>query len=258
MVAPADIALFDPIAPDGAGMALYRAVGRSLLESIEAGIHPPGSMLPSETALAAAFGVSMGTLRKAVDDLVARGLLVRRQGRGTFVATHTADRALLHFFALERSDGLREAPSVEVIGFGRVAADAESAIALGIAEGAPALQIEQRLALQATTVGHEVLVLPAALFKGMNEKALRENAGALYAWFESEFGVTVVRATERAAAVIAERRVRDALGLPAGTAVLRVRRQAFGLRDRPVEFRRSHFDTRHHDLVSTLPSGAPT
>ena len=258
MAAPADIALFDPIAPDGAGMALYRAVGRSLLESIEAGIHPPASMLPSEAALAAAFGVSMGTLRKAVDDLVARGLLVRRQGRGTFVATHTADRALLHYFRLERHDGLRESPSVDVIGLARIAADAESASALGIAEGAPALQIEQRLALQGATVGHELLVLPAALFKGMSEKALLANAGALYAWYQSEFGVTVVRATERAAAVIAERRVRDALGLPAGAAVLRVGRQAFGLRDRPVEYRRSHFDTQRHDLVSALPSGAPT
>lgn len=258
MAAPADVVLFDPIAPDGAGMALYRAVGRSLLESIEAGIHPPGSMLPSEAALAAAFGVSMGTLRKAVDDLVARGLLVRRQGRGTFVATHTADRALLHFFPLERHDGLREAPSVELIGLARVAADAESASALGIAEGAPTLQIEQRIALQGTCVGHELLVLPASLFKGMNERALRENAGALYAWYQAAFGVTVVRATERAAAVIADRRVRDALGLPAGAAVLRVRRKAFGLRDRAVEYRRSHFDTQRHDLVSALPSGAPT
>ena len=86
---------FAPIAPESAGMPLYRVVKASLLRSIESGQHPPGSALPSETELALAFGVSIGTLRKAVDELAAEHIVARRQGRGTFVATHTADRFLL-------------------------------------------------------------------------------------------------------------------------------------------------------------------
>ena len=112
-------ASFKPIAPDGGGAPLYREAKRVLLQAIESGDCPPGSSLPSETALAAAFGVSIGTLRHAVDELVAEHILIRHQGRGTFVATHDADRFLFQFFHVERSDGRREAPAVELLGIER-------------------------------------------------------------------------------------------------------------------------------------------
>src|SRR5262245_27340001 len=117
---PAAAALaFDPIAPGGTGMPLYRAAKRALLGAIEAGQERPGGALPAEAELAAALGVSVGTLRHAVDELVAEHILVRRQGRGTFVATHTPDRFLFQFFHVERSDGTREVPSVELLSFER-------------------------------------------------------------------------------------------------------------------------------------------
>ena len=252
MAAARDPALFDPIAPDGAGSALYRSVGRSLLDSIEAGIHGPGSTLPSEPALAAAFGVSVGTLRKAVDALVAQGLLVRRQGRGTFVATHTADRSLDRYFRLERRDGQRDPPRVELLALARAPAGAQAAAALALDAGTPVLHIDQCLRLQDAPVACERLVLPAALFKGMTDKRLREHGGDLYAWYQAEFGVTVVRALERAAAALADRPTRTTLGLPAGAAVLEVRRRAFTFGDRPVEFRLSFINTARHDYVSVL------
>src|SRR5687768_4278452 len=110
-------AAFRPIAPDAAGAPLYRVVKRALLRAIEAGRYPGGGALPSESALSAALGVSVGTLRHAVDELVAEHILVRRQGRGTFVAMHNADRFLFQFFHVERSDGLREVPRVELVAF---------------------------------------------------------------------------------------------------------------------------------------------
>lgn len=256
MPAALDVALFDPIAPDSAGMALYRAVKRSLLESIEAGIHPPGSTLPSEPALAGAFGVSVGTLRKAVDELVAQGLLVRRQGRGTFVAIHTADRSLFQYFKVERRDGLREAPAVQVLGLARGPADAEAAVALGIDPGEPVFHIEQCALLQDSAVVFERLVLPATLFKGLTEKRLRERGGTLYPWYQAEFGVTVVRALERACAVSADRHVRSRLGLAAGAAVLHVRRHTLTFGDRAVEYRQSFINTARHDYVNVLSSSA--
>src|SRR3954464_5405598 len=114
---------FAAIAPEAAGMPLYRVVKRALLQAIEGGTWAPGSTLPSETELALAFGVSIGTLRKAVDELSAEHILVRRQGRGTFVATHSPDRFLFQFFHVERADGLREAPSVKLLSFDRVKLD---------------------------------------------------------------------------------------------------------------------------------------
>jgi GntR family transcriptional regulator len=156
-----------PIAPDTAGIPLYRVVKRSLLVGIESGRFPAGEALPNEAALAQAFGVSIGTLRHGVDELVAEHILVRRQGRGTFVALHSDDRFLFQFFHVERSDGLRESPQVELVSFERVRVDEEAADALGLKPGEPALQIDNRLLLQAKAVIHDRLLLPALLFKGL-------------------------------------------------------------------------------------------
>src|SRR5665213_487697 len=128
---------FRRIAPDAAGMPLYRAVERALLGAVESGRFGPGDALPSENALAAEFGVSIGTVRKAVDELVAEHIVVRRQGRGTYVATHDAGRLMFQFFHVERSDGQRERPAVELLSFERGRADEEAAQALGVKAGEP-------------------------------------------------------------------------------------------------------------------------
>ena len=240
------------IAPDTAGMPLYRAVKRELLRTIENGGVAPGDALPSETALAAGFGVSVGTLRRAVDDLVAEHILVRRQGRGTFVATHTSDRFLCQFFHVERSDGLREAPVVELVSFERTRLDDEAANALALKPGEAALQIENRLLLQGRAVVHDKLLIPAALFRGLTEKRWRERPSTVYHLYQPEFGISVVRAHERLRAVGADRAAARVLGVPAGQPVLQVRRVALALNGQPVEWRVSTVITAHHDYVNLL------
>jgi GntR family transcriptional regulator len=233
-------------------MPLFRAVKRSLLQVIEAGSVAPGDALPSETGLAADFGVSVGTLRRAVDDLVAEHILVRRQGRGTFVATHTSDRFLFQFFHVERSDGLREAPAVELVSFERGRLDEEAASALGLKPGEPALLIENRLRLQGRPVVHDRLVLPAQLFRGLTEKRFRERPSTIYHLYQTEFGITVVRAQERLRAVGADRAAARVLGVAAGLPVLQVRRVAIGLGGQRVEWRVSTVLTTQHDYVNLL------
>ena len=243
---------FDNIAPETAGMPLYRAVKRALLLSIEEGRLAPGQALPNETDLGTAFGVSVGTVRHAVDELAAEHILVRRQGRGTFVATHSADRFLFQFFHVERADGRREGPTVELLSFDKVRLEDDAAAALGQRMGAPALQVENRLLLQGRPVVHDVLLLPAGLFKGLTEKRLRERPGTLYQLYQSGFGITVLRAVERASAVAAERASARVLGLAVGAPVLRVRRTALTFGDKPVEYRISTIHTAQHDYVQTL------
>ena len=233
-------------------MPLYRAVKRALLQAIEEARLPPGQALPNETTLGAAFGVSVGTVRHAVDELVAEHTLVRRQGRGTFVATHSADRFLFQFFHVERTDGLREGPVVELLSFDKVRLEDDAATALGLRPGAAALQIENRLLLQRRPVVHDVLLLPAGLFKGLTDKRLRERPGTLYQLYQSAFGITVLRAVERAGAVAADRAAARVLGLAPGTPVLRVRRTALTFGDKPVEYRISTIHTAQHDYVQTL------
>ncbi|MEF7613697.1 GntR family transcriptional regulator [Aquincola sp. MAHUQ-54] len=252
---PASVATaadFAPIAPDAAGAPLYRVVKRSLLRAIEAGTYPAGGALPSETGLAAALGVSIGTLRHAVDELVAEHILVRRQGRGTFVAMHNTDRFLFQFFHVERSDGLREAPKVELVAFERLRVDADIAQALGMKAGEPVIQIDNRLLLQGKAVIHDRLTLPSLLFKGLTEKRFRERPSTIYHLYQTEFGITVVRAQERARAVAADRTAARILGVAQGMPVMSVQRTALTFGDKPVEHRVSTIDTTRHDYVNLL------
>lgn len=244
--------VFEPIAPEAAGMPLYRAVKQALLDAIESGSCRPGSPLPSETELAASMGVSIGTLRRAVDELTAEHLLVRRQGRGTFVARHSRDRFVMQFFHVEAADGTRDAPDADLVSFERVGCDAEPARALGLREGDPALRIECRLSLRGRPVAYDRITLPATLFKGLTEKRLRERIGSIYQLYQADFGITVVRALERARAVLVDRVAARALGLAPGAPALHVRRTALTFGDRPVEHRTSVIDTSRHDYVNAM------
>lgn len=252
MASASDAGVFQPIAPESAGMPLYRLVKRDLLQAIEAGRYAPGDSLPSETDLARAFGVSIGTLRKAVDELAAEHILVRRQGRGTFVASHGSDRFLFQYFHIERADGLREVPTVELIAFERGRAEDEVAQALGLRPGDPVIQIENRLSLQGRAVVYDRLTLPALMFKGLTERRLRDRASTIYQLYQSEFGITIVRALERARAGAADRTASRILGLSAGTPVLQVRRHALTFGDKPVEHRLSIINTAQHEYVHVL------
>ena len=249
--------LFEAIAPETAGMPLYRVVKRSLLTAIESGSCPPGETLPSETEIAGAMGVSIGTLRRAVDELAAEHILVRRQGRGTFVATHNTDRFLFQFFHVERADGLREAPLVDLVSFERLRAEDEPAEALQLRTGDPVIQIENRLRLQGNAVIYDRLTLPSSLFKGLTEKRFRERPGTIYQLYQSDFGISVLRAQERARASAADRNAVRVLSLPHGQPVMQVRRTALTFGDRPVEHRISIINTAHHDYVNLLsrPAG---
>lgn len=247
-----DASRFDAIAPDTAGMPLHRAVRRALLQAIEQGSCPPGEALPSEKALAATMGVSIGTLRRAVDDLVADHILVRRQGRGTFVATHTSDRFLFQFFHVERLDGRREAPAVELVSFERGRLDEDASAALSMPAGAPAFLIENRLRLQGRPVVHDRLQIPVSLFRGMTEKRWRERPSTIYHHYQTEWGITVVRALERLRAVPADKGTARVLGVTPGTPMLQVRRVALDLSGRSVEYRVSTVLTAQHEYVSLL------
>ena len=250
---------FEAIAPEAAGMPLYRVVKRSLLQAIESGTFPPGETLPSETEIASQMGISIGTLRRAVDELAAEHILVRRQGRGTFVATHNTDRFLFQFFHVERDDGRREAPVVDLVSFERLRVEDEPAQALQLRVGEPVIQIENRLRLQGLAVIYDRLTLPATLFKGLTEKRFRERPSTIYQLYQSDFGITVVRAQERARARAADRNAARVLGLAVGVPVMQVHRTALTFGDRPVEHRLSIINTAHHDYVNLLsrPAGQP-
>src|SRR6185369_9181747 len=127
---------------------LYEHVRAQLIEGISAGRWKPGEAIPSEAALAASYRVAIGTIRKAVDSLVAERALVRQQGKGTFVIAHDGGKLLFHFFHIVGRSGARPYPEVRTIGFRRDRADALSAHALAIAPHDKVIRIRNVLSLE--------------------------------------------------------------------------------------------------------------
>ena len=227
---------------------------KTLLErALEAGEWPPGTAIPAEVALAARFGVSQGTVRKAIGALAAENLLVRRQGKGTFVATHTEEPASnFRFLRIRRNDGRPEYPGSRLIDLRRGKAGAEVARALAVKQGDGIYILRRILDYASRPVVLDEITLPAALFNGLTRARFSGYPGSMYGFFETEFGVRMLRADERVHAVAADRTAAELLEVAAGAPLLAVDRISFTYGDRPVEVRRGLCATRHEHYWNAL------
>ena len=236
---------------------LYEQVRARLIEGISTGRWKAGEAIPSESALATSFGVAIGTIRKAVDSLVAERALVRQQGKGTFVTAHDGARLLFHFFHVVGRSGARSYPEVRTVAFRRDRADAASAHALGIAPHDKVIRIRNVLSLDGHARIVDDITLPAVLFPGLSEKIFLARDNTIYHLYQSRYGLNVLRTDERLRAILAGADDARLLDLPAGTPLLEIRRIALTFRDRAVELRISRVDTREHDYHNTLGKGLP-
>jgi GntR family transcriptional regulator len=227
---------------------------RALLEAaLERGEWAPGEAIPSEFDLADRFQVSQGTMRKAIDALAADNLVVRRQGRGTFVATHTEEKASnFRFLRIRRNDGEDEYPESRLVDVRRTKAGAEVARALGLRTGEPVIALRRLLLYSGAPTVLDDIALPAALFRGLTRARYEAYRGSMYGFFETEFGVRMLKARERLRAVAADAASAALLEVPAGAPLLAVDRVAYTFADRPVEWRRGLCATRHHHYLNEL------
>jgi GntR family transcriptional regulator len=231
---------------------LYRDVKRLLVQSIAAGEWPPGVALPSESRLAGRFDVSIGTLRKAIDELVAERMVVRQQGRGTFVATHGANRLLFHFFHIVPRGGEKQHPRTRTLGFRRSRAQPDEARKLGLGPGDPVLRIRNLLLLQGQPVIVDDLVLPQRLFPDLTQKLFTARDNTIYHLYQTRYGINVLRTSERLRATLADAAVAGLLAVKKGAPLLEINRTAFSYHDVPVEVRRSLVNTDQHEYFSDL------
>jgi GntR family transcriptional regulator len=238
-----------------AGRPLYEELRARLLDGISAGRWKAGDAIPTEAALAAEFAVSIGTVRKAVDALVASGVLLRRQGKGTFVAPHDANRLMFHFFHIVAADGAKVYPEVRTVRFDRGRADAAEAAALAIARDERVIRIRNVLALEAHPVIVDEITLPAELFPGLTERIFTARGNTIYHLYQSRYGINVLRTDERLRAVPADAVAAALLAVPPGTPLLEIRRIARSFRDRPVELRISRVNTAAHVYHNTFGKG---
>jgi GntR family transcriptional regulator len=237
---------------------LYKEVKNRLMRGLVAGEWKPGQAVPSEGQLAARYGVSVGTLRRAVDELVAERIVQRRQGSGTYVTTHTEDHQLYNFFHIVGRHGGREPPVHELLSFRGARAGGEAASRLQIARGERVYRIDNVLKLAGRPVLLDEITLPAASFPDLSRGLFAARSGTIYGLYQARYGINVVRISERVSAARASARQAARLSLRAGEPVLVIKRVAYTYHDTPVEYRVSCVNTARHEYLSDLWKSAPS
>ena len=248
----ADVLLSPTSESVAAPRPLYRQIKALITRGLQAGEWKPGEVIPSELELAARFGVSQGTVRKAVDEMAAENVLVRRQGKGTFVATHAEQTVQYRFLRLHADDGERRPLQRRLLECRRCRPPAAIARALALGRGESVVRVRRLLLDARRPLVLDEIWLPGNLFKGLSAERLEAARGPMYRLFESEFGVSMIRAEERIRAVAADTDSAALLEVDPGAPLLSVERLSFTWGDRPVELRRGLYDTRAHHYRNDL------
>ena len=222
---------------------LYQQIRGLLLQSLDRGEWKPGEAIPSEFELAARFQVSQGTVRKAIDELAAENLLLRRQGKGTFVATHNEAKVRYRFLRLTPDDSKPPVSGSQILECRRVKAPVDIAHLLDLRAADMVVNLRRVLSFDQTPTILDDIWLPGSVFRGLTAESLARYRGPLYALFESEFGVSMVRADEKIKAVSADQEQADLLQVKLASPLLQVERVSYTYGDRPMEIRRGLYVT---------------
>lgn len=231
---------------------LYQQIKVLITQSLISGEWGPGAAIPSEMELAARFGVSQGTVRKAIDELAAENILVRRQGKGTYVATHSEETVKLRFLRLVAADGSNELLDNKLLSCERSKASANIARLLDIKAGSAVIEIKRLLLFSNKPQILDRIILPAASFKGVTAERIEAFNGSMYRMYETLLGIHMVRSEERLTAVGADADVAAVLNLKQGTPLLSIERVSYTYGDKPMEWRLGLCLTDDHHYLNHL------
>jgi GntR family transcriptional regulator len=233
-------------------ISLYMQIKDFLVDKIGKGEWLPGNIIPSEIKLAQELGVSQGTVRKAITELVENNVLTRRQGRGTFVSNHDPDRALFHFFHIADNKGHKALPDSQVLRCRRKQASRIEASKLKLEAGTNIIRIERVRNFSAIPTILETITLPEAQFSSLGKGDNYNLPNTLYELYEKKYGVTIHSADEQLRAVTATKHDAALLNLKVGTPLLEIERVALKLDRTPVELRISRCNTKKHYYQNTV------
>ena len=231
-------------------LPLYMQVKELLIQRLIDKVWTPGMPLPSEPQLAAELKVSQGTVRKALDEMTAEKLVTRRQGKGTYVSEHTQEQTLYHFFRLRDAKDQPHQPHSTILSIAQKNATALETDALELHDNEQVICIERTRALAGKLIINETITLPARLFSNLALDS--ELPNTLYGFYQREFGLSVVKVSEKLTAVLATEDDQQRLNIAAGTPLLRSQRTAYILDGTPVELRITRSLTKHHYYFNEL------
>lgn len=239
-----------PAAPAGQPqrLPLYMQLSELLTREIAAGRWQPGERLPTEAVLAERLGVAIGTLRKALAELEARGLLLRRQGSGTYLRQLQAqgERSVYGFFRLGRADGGGGLPSAQVLAFDRITRPAGMPALGGAGDGAPQpiWRVRRLRLLDQQPVALEDICFDA---RGRESLTLADLHESLYRFYEQRLGVWITQVDDQLGLDLVPHWpdvVAHAFGLPSGAPVVQVLRRAWSQHGVLEEVSSTWFDSR--------------
>lgn len=229
-------------------LPLYMQLSELLTREIAAGRWQPGERLPTEAALAQRLGVAIGTLRKALAELEARGLLLRRQGSGTYLRQlqEQGQRSVYGFFRLERADGGGGLPSADVLALDCIARPAGLPALGGAAddEPQPIWRVRRLRLLDQQPVALEDICFDA---RGRGSLTLADLHESLYRFYEQRLGLWITRVDDRIGLDAVPHwpdAAPHALALPPGAPAVQVLRRAWSQHGVLEEVSSTWFDSR--------------
>lgn len=228
---------------------LYKEVKSQIIQSLAQGEWGPGESLPSEAKLAARFGVGVSTIRAAVGELVAANILLRKQGKGTFVSMHNKYRDIYQFFHIVPDDGVRALPVSELLFVKEAVAGQEAAQILQIPKGARTFMLRNVLRIAGTPVQVSDIVVPQDLFPGLTESMLRDGGDTLYESYQTCFGVSIIKTTDRLTAIKANPEDAALLAVALNDPLLQIQRVGYTYHEKPVELRYSRVQTQQYHFL---------
>ena len=216
---------------------LYLQVRQKITQELMSGNWRAGDLIPSEIELAQSYLVSQGTVRKAIDELSIEKILIRRQGKGTYVTTHNEEQIQLRFLRLTSSKGNKEKLESQLLSFEKTRVNSYVANRLNLRPGSSVYKIKRVLTFARKPLILDEIYISTIPFKGLNAEMINQKKGSLYRLYESNYGIQMLNADEKIKAVSAEAEVSKLLNIKKGHPILGIERVSYTYGNKPIEWR---------------------
>ncbi len=233
-------------------MHSYKKVKLSIIQALNQMKWAFNEAIPSEPRLAQKYKVSIGTIRRAIDELVSENILIREQGRGTFVISHTEDYMLNVFFRLESKSGKRGLPKSTLLDFKKVTPSKLVANYLKLSANEKIYKIKALLKFNEAPAIIDEIHLPEKLFPDLAKTYFSERSGTLYKLFQEKYGITVVKIHETVEAQLSTKTDAMLLGQNTNKPLLKIIRVAYTYKNLPVDLRIRLVDANNYRYFNTL------
>jgi len=229
---------------------LYQQVYDEIVKRLSSGYWKAGDSLPSEFGLADELGVSQGTVRKALNQLVSENILRRRQGKGTYVSEHSNESSLYRFFRYREPDGESVIPETQVISVTKRQAMEREANRLNLGDNKAVSEMVRLRSIRGKPVILEKVIQPLEVFPGIHE--VEEIPNSLYAYYQDQYGISIVEVRDELHAVKLCDDVAGRLNLEVGSAALMTERSSINIDGRVVEWSQAYCSTDNFVYSVTL------